>query len=211
MTLDAKLKALRDAATPKGKKLYDDLIKHLADSGALDGVLMAGSPFPDFALPNDAGRIVRRSELLANGPAVVVFDRGAWCPYCTVVLGELAKLSPEIRAAGASIVAVTPDASGGGARIKAECGIDFDVLSDLDNVLGMQCGLIFPLPDNVRKTYIDLGIDLERINGNDMWLLPAPATFVVGQDAIIKHTSLDIDFRYRVEPAEILKSVRALR
>ena len=211
MTLDAKLKALRDAATPEGKNLYDDLIKHLVDSGALDGVLKVGSPFPDFALPSDAGRIVTRSVLLANGPAVVVFDRGAWCSYCTVVLRELAQLSPAIRAAGATIVAVTPEVGGGGARIKAQCGIDFDVLSDLDNVLGMECGLVFPLPDKVRQMYLGRGIDLERINGNDMWLLPAPASFVVGKDGVVTHASLDIDFRYRVEPAEILKAVQALR
>jgi peroxiredoxin len=211
MTLEDKLKAVRDGATPEGTKLYDDLVKHLKESGALDGVLKAGSPFPDFALPNDAGRIITRSALLENGPAVVVFDRGAWCTYCTVVLGELAQLAPAIRAAGASIVAITPDAIGGGARIKEQCGIDFDVLADLDNVLGMECGLVFPLPDAVRKAYIELGIDLERINGNDMWLLPAPATFVVAADGIIKHTHLDIDFRYRVDPAEILKSVQAVR
>lgn len=211
MTLEDKLKAVRDAATPDGTKLYDDLVKQLVDSGALDGVLKAGSLFPDFALPNDAGRIVTKSSLLAHGPAVIVFDRGAWCSYCTVVLGDLAKLSPDIRAAGASIVAVTPDATGGGARIKAQCGVDFDVLADLDNVLGMECGLVFPLPDAVRKTYLQLGIDLERINGNDMWLLPAPATFIVRRDGVVEKVYLDIDFRYRVEPAEILKSVRALR
>ena len=211
MTLDDKLKAVRDAASPAGTKLYDDLIKQLVDSGALDGVLKPGATFPDFALPNAEGRMVMRADLLAAGPVVIVFDRGAWCPYCTVVLGELAKLSPDIRAAGASIVAVTPDAGGGIARIKEQCGIDFDVLADLDNVLGMQCGLVFPVPDAVRKRYMERGLDLERINGNDMWLLPAPATFVVGQDAVIKHASLDIDFRYRIEPAEILKSVQALR
>jgi peroxiredoxin len=211
MTLDARLKAVRDAATPEGTKLYDDLIAHLRDSGALDGVLKPGMVFPDFALPNDAGRIQTRSALLEDGPAVIVFDRGAWCSYCTVVLGELANVSADIRKAGASIAAVTPEAVGGGARLKTQCGVDFDVLADLDNVLGMECGLMFPVPDAVRKRYMELGIDLERINGNDMWLLPAPATFVVGRDAVIRNVFLDIDFRFRVEPAEILKAVRDLR
>jgi len=211
MTLDDKLKAIRDRANPAGKKLYDDLIAHLKQSGALDNVVKAGESFPDFALPSAAGQIVTRTALLANGPAVVVFDRGAWCPYCTLVLSELAKIAPAIREAGATVVAVTPEVGGGAARIKAQCGIDFDVLSDVDNVLGMECGLTFPVPDNIRRAYVETGIDLERINGNDMWLLPAPAAFVVAKDATVRQSFVDIDFRYRVEPAEILKSVQALR
>lgn len=211
MTLDDKLKAIRDGASAEGTKLYDGLIEHLVGSGALNGVLKEGDAFPDFALPNAEGRIVTRSALLSKGPAVFVFDRGAWCPYCTVVLGELARMSGDIRAAGASIAAVTPDAGGGIARIKEKCGIDFDVLADLDNVLAMECGIVFPLPDSIRKYYMERGIDLERINGNDMWLLPAPATFVVGRDAVVRRVFVDADFRHRVEPAEILKAVRALR
>ncbi len=211
MTLDDRLKAVRDAASPKGTKLYDDLIKLLRDSGALDGVLKLGAQFPDFALPSAEGRLVTRAALLASGPAVIVFDRGAWCPYCTVVLSELAKLAPQIRASGASIVAITPDVGGGIARIKQQCGIDFEVLADLDNVLGMECGIVFPVPDDVRRAYMERGLDLERINGNDMWLLPAPATFVVAADGTVKQSFLDIDFRYRVDPAEILKAVQALR
>ena len=73
----------------------------------------------------------------------------------------------------------------------------------------MECGLVFPVPDGLRRAYLEKGIDLERINGNDMWLLPVPATFVVAQDATVKRSFLDIDFRYRVEPAEILSSVHA--
>lgn len=211
MTLDDKLKAIRDRSKPEGKKRYDDLIARLRQSGALDNALKTGETFPDFALPNAAGRIVTRANVLAGGSAVIVFDRGAWCPYCTLVLSELAKFAPELRAAGATIVAVTPEVGGGAARIKAQCGIDFDVLSDVDNVLGMECGLVFPVPDDIRRAYIGAGIDLEQINGNDMWLLPAPAAFVVAKDTTVKQAFVDIDFRYRVEPAEILKAVRAFR
>jgi peroxiredoxin len=211
MTLDERLKAVRDAASPKGTKLYDDLIKVLKESGALDGVLKPGDRFPNFALPSAEGSLVTRDGLLAAGPTVIVFDRGAWCPYCTVVLNELAQRAPQFRANGASIVAITPDAGGGIARIKQQCGIDFEVLADLDNVLGMECGIVFPVPDDIRRAYMERGLDLERINGNDMWLLPAPATFVVAPDATVKQSFVDIDFRYRVDPAEILKAVQALR
>ena len=211
MTLADKLKAIRDRANPEGKKLYDDLIAHLKASGALDGVVKVGESFPDFALPDADGKIVTRATLLSNGPAVIVFDRGAWCPYCTLVLSELGRLAPSLKAAGATVVAVTPEVGGGAARIKAQCAIDFDVLSDVDNVLGMECGLVFPVPDKIRRAYLEKGIDLERINGNDMWLLPAPATFVVAKDATVRQSFVDIDFRYRVEPAEILKAVQALR
>jgi peroxiredoxin len=211
MTLDAKLKEIRDRASASGTKLYDDLVAHLKESGALNGLMKVGAAFPDFALPNAEGRIVTRADVLTGGPAVIVFDRGAWCPYCTAVLGELAKIGPALKAAGAAVVAVTPEVSGGAARIKSQCGIDFDVLSDIDNLLGMECGLVFRLPDSLRRAYLEKGIDLERLNGNDLWLLPAPATFVIASDGTVAKSFLDIDFRYRVEPAEILKTVQALR
>ena len=83
--------------------------------------------------------------------------------------------------------------------------MDFDVLCDVDSVLAMQCGVIFPVSDELRAGYLARGIDLEKLYGNDSWMLPAPATFVVRKDAKVARVSLDSDFRYRLEPSEILK------
>ncbi len=204
-TLTDEFQELRDASSDRARELYDELAKHLNESGALAGALKEGDTFPDFALPDGEGKLVTRARLLETGPAVIVFDRGAWCPYCTTALKALGKVAAQIQAAGARLVAVTPEIGGGGGRIKDLCGIDFDVLCDVDSVLAMQCGVIFPVSDELRAGYLARGIDLELLYGNDSWMLPAPATFVVRKDAKVARVSLDSDFRYRLEPSEILK------
>lgn len=209
-SLADQLRELRDGSNARARELYDELARHLKESGALGGALKQGATFPDFELPDAQGRLVTRADILSDGPAVVVFDRGAWCPYCRTVLAALGKVASQIRAAGARLVAVTPEVSGGTARIKQETGIDFDVLCDVDSVLAMQCGLVFPVSDDLRKAYLERGIDLEKIYGNNAWMLPAPATFVVGRDAKISRVFLDPDFRYRLEPSELLAHLTQL-
>lgn len=70
--------------------------------------LRVGEPAPDFVLPNANGREVRLSDLLTQGPVVLVFYRGAWCPYCNLHLHALQETLPLIEARGARLVAVTP-------------------------------------------------------------------------------------------------------
>jgi peroxiredoxin len=210
-SLTAEFKRLRDGSSDRARELYDGLVKHLNESGALAGALKEGDTFPGFELPNAEGRLVTCAEILKAGPAVFVFDRGAWCPYCATALTALAGQAPAIRAAGARLVAVTPEIGGGGARAKEKTGADFDILCDLDSTLAMQCGLVFPVPDELRAGYLANGIDLEKLYGNDAWMLPAPAMFVVRQDAKVVRASLDPDFRYRLEPSEIVKYLAELR
>jgi peroxiredoxin len=210
-TLAGELAAIRDKASPSGREVYDRLVKHLIESGAIAGALKKGDEFPDFQLASADGRFVRRADLLARGPAVVNFYRGAWCPYCSAELRALAEIAPEIAAAGAMLAAITPEAGGRALRTKVDRGLDFEILCDLDNTLAHECGLMFPVPDEIRAVYLDRNIDFARIYGNEAWLLPAPATYVLRADGIIALAYVNPDFRYRLEPAEILKALATLR
>ena len=169
-----------------------------------------GDAFPDFQLASADGRFVRRADLLAQGPAVVSFYRGAWCPYCSAELNALAEVAPHIRAAGATLTAITPEAGGAALRTKIDRGLDFEILCDLDNTLALECGLMFPVPDDIRAAYMERNIDFVRIYGNDAWLLPTPATYIVRRDGVIAMAYVNPDFRYRLEPGEIVKALAAL-
>lgn len=210
-TLADELAAIRNKASARGRAAYDKLVKHLIDSGATDGALKEGATFPDFQLASAEGRFVRRTDVLANGPAVISFYRGAWCPYCSAELNALADVAPDIRAAGARLVAITPEAGGTALRTKVDRNLDFEILIDLDNVLALECGLMFPVPDDIRQGYMARGIDFVRIYGNDAWMLPTPATYIVRGDAVIARAYVNPDFRRRLEPADILKSLAELR
>jgi peroxiredoxin len=96
-------------------------------------------------------------------------------------------------------------------RTKIDRGLDFEILCDLDNTLALECGLMFPVPDEIRAAYMERNIDFVRIYGNEAWLLPTPATYIVRQDGVIASAYVNPDFRYRLEPAEIVKALATLR
>jgi len=210
-SLAENLAAVRERMGEQWDKLYDEIVKHLIESDAVSGALKEGDTFPDFQLASADGRFVRLADLLKNGPAVISFYRGRWCAYCSAELSALSEAAPRIRAAGATLVAITPEAGGTALRTKVDRGLDFDILCDLDNVLAMECGLVFPVPDSLRKAYMDIGRDFCMVYGNDAWMLPAPATFIVRKDGVVARAFVDPDFRRRMEPADILKTLEDLR
>jgi peroxiredoxin len=210
-TLADELAAIREKSSARGREVYDRLVKQLTESGAMAGALKEGAVFPDFQLASADGRFVRRADVLAHGPAVFSFYRGAWCPYCSAELNALAEIAPQIRSAGATLVAITPEAGGVALRTKVDRGLEFEILCDLDNTLALECGLMFPVPDDIRAAYLERGIDFVRTYGNEAWLLPTPATYVVGRDAVVAMAYVNPDFRHRLEPSEIVKALAKLR
>src|SRR5215469_11892127 len=68
--------------------------------------LGAGDPAPMFMLPDPDDVMISSAELLENGPLVVTFYRGIWCPYCCQDLKHLGNAAPDIRSCGASLVAI---------------------------------------------------------------------------------------------------------
>lgn len=205
------LAKLREAASPEGRVLYDAMVKQLVESGAMDQALAPGDAFPDFQLASADGRFVTLRSVLANGVAVFTFYRGAWCPWCSAQLKALARIAPEIKARGATLVAITPEAGGAALRTKIDRELDFEIVCDLDNTLAFECGIVFKVPEAVKAAYLSKGLDLSRIYGNNNWFLPTPATYVVGGDGRIAHAYVNPDFRYRLEPAELLRQLGAMK
>lgn len=190
---------------------YEAAISELRRTGFVRHALRVGQAFPDFMLPNAEGRLVARDDLLALGPLVVVFFRGDWCPYCRLTLAALEEALPRIAAEGASLAAVTPDAGGRALATKQRFAAHFEVLSDVDYGLGLQCGVIFRTPAPYRALMTKFGTDLAERHGNGSWFLPVPATYVVDAGGTVRWASLDVDFTRRAEPDDILAALVALR
>lgn len=205
-----KLSRMREEEDDFWRGLYDRMVQHLIDSDVAGDALKEGDAFPDFQLPNAEGRFVRKADLLASGPAVISFYRGAWCPYCSAELNALAEAAPAILKAGAALATISPEAGGAALRTKVERHLPFEILCDLDNVLGLECGLVFPVSDEIRTVYVAEGLDLSRVYGNDAWMLPVPATYIVKKDGTIAKAFVNADFRHRLDPQEILGTLSAL-
>jgi peroxiredoxin len=129
--------------------------------------------------------------------------------YWTLELKALQQSLPQIERLGATLVAITPDTGAALASAKRENGLAYEVLSDVDNGVGLMFGIIFRVPEAIRALYRRLGIDLGTRHGNstDGWLLPLPATYIVDRPGIIRHAEFDPDFKRRMEPAEIVRVV----
>jgi|APTNR8051073442_1049403.scaffolds.fasta_scaffold11046_1 peroxiredoxin len=189
--------------------LAADARQILAENGAMMA-LQEGETAPDFDLPSTAGEIVRLSERLGDGPVVLTFYRGGWCAYCSGYLSALQAALPAFRAAGAQLIAVSPQTIEASIRTVDKIGIGFLVLSDHDNAVTRQFGLVFRLPEAFRRAYAALDIDLPATNGSASFELPVPATFVIRSDRTITYAAVDADYTRRPDPGSILSHLQAM-
>lgn len=146
----------------------------LGGSGLLAGLPKLGDRELGFALPDDTGGIVASSSLLSQGPLVVNFYRGVWCPYCNADLTALNEALPRIRTAGAGLVAISPQTFATSRKARRDSGLDIPVLRDERNEVAVAYPLRFRLAPEVQAIYQRLGIDLAHAKGDHTWTLPCP-------------------------------------
>jgi len=166
---------------------------------------------PDFSLPNATGSKVRLSNQLKQGPVVLVFYRGAWCPFCNLHLHVLQKSLPEFKKYKASLIAVTPQQPDQSLKQIAKNKYPFEVLSDLQDVVMKQYGLYYELSPELVKLYKSKGLDVEAYNGKGRTALPIPGTFVIARDGRIRAVHAQHDYKERMEPAEIIRVLKTLK
>jgi peroxiredoxin len=178
--------------------------EELLDSNIAMRALQAGEAMPDFALHAATGKLVRLSDVLGQGPAVVSFFRGTWCGYCQAFVRTLADAHERFRAAGAGILAISPQREG----IEAASALPFPWLRDDDNAVARKVGVAFELPRDLSWAYRELGIDVPKLNQSERFELPVPATFVVGKDQRIRFAHVEPDYRRRPDLQAVLGAVQ---
>jgi peroxiredoxin len=189
---------IMDAAT-------DELVTHQAAGHALQ----PGDPAPDFILPDANGHEFRLYSALADGPVVLVFYRGGWCPYCNIHLRGFQNLLPQLTEAGAQLVAISPQLPDGSLTTQAKNELTFPVLSDVGLHTARAFRIAFELPKALLALYSDFDHPLIDANGETgATALPMPATFVIREDRTIAFAHVDADYTRRSEPAEVLRVVR---
>jgi peroxiredoxin len=213
-SLGARLAAYRDSTLrirPDIAKAYDDLVDRLdlLDGGAIGP--QVGERLPGFSLPDESGRLVSLAALLQSGPAVVSFNRGHWCPYCKLELRSLAGIHDEVRALGARLVSIMPDTATYTDDYARQNRLPFPILSDMDLGYSLSLGLVFWVGPEIQRLYSELGVELERYQGNGGHFLPMGAKFIVGQDGLVKARQVNIEFRERMEPQAVLAVLRDLQ
>lgn len=193
------------------RNTMDKAQQALKDSRIAERALAAGNDAVDFTLPNARGEQVSSEALRQQGPIVVSFYRGGWCPYCSLELKALQSVNAEIEALGARLVAISPQVPDESLSTAEKNRLEFEVLSDVDSKVADQYGLTFSLDEDLRPVYKNWGADVAVVNDDPDCKLPLPATYVINQDGKIVHSFVEEDYTERLEPDEILDSLRNLR
>lgn len=208
-TLSEQLEAYAAAGReffPAYSEAVDRLVLRIHENGGGENAPRPGEPMPPFLLPDETGRLVSLKSLLDAGPAAVMFYRGHWCPYCRLNVRAVIQAMDRIRALGGQVVAIMPETQAYAEKFKADADAPFPVLTDLDNGYALSLNLAIWLGAEIQGL---LSQDLSDFHGNDGWVLPIPATFVVGRDGLVKARFVDPDFRKRMEIDDLLAALKS--
>ena len=163
-----------------------------------------------FELPNVRGGSLSLSTVLQDGPVVLSFYRGSWCPFCNLELNALQAMLPEIKACGARLIAVSPELPDNSLSHAEKLGLEFDVLTDLGNEVARDYGLVMAIHETLRPLYLQWGLDVPAANGDDSYELPVPATYVIDTTGTIRAAYIEKDYTKRMEPAAIVDALKEL-
>ena len=208
MPLQDKLDALKmkfetEMAPPEVLAVMHRVTDELIASGQAERALKSDDRAPAFTLPDPEGKPVSSQDLLAKGPLVVTFYRGAWCPYCNLDLQALEEARLEIEARGASLVAVSQQTAANSRKSQQSNKLGFPIVGDKDGELAAKFGIRWRLPEDLQAIYKQLGADLTAFNGEASWTLPMPARYVIGQDGVIAYAEINPDYTRRPEPSDM--------
>ncbi len=164
--------------------------------------LAEGQKAKDFSLMGASGKTVNLFKELQKGPVVLIWYRGGWCPYCNLQLRSFQKELDTLKAAGAQLIAISPELPDNSMTTAQKNALTFHVLSDTNNAVAQEYGLVYTAPDDLKEKLP--GLDLRQHNGTKGRELPLTATYVVDRDATIQYAMITPDYKERAEPADVI-------
>lgn len=173
-------------------------------------IVQVGDIVEPFQLTDSHGEALTLDELVAHGPAVLIFFRFAGCPACNLALPYYNRqIWPTLAAAGIPLVAISPHLPEKGLdEIRARHDLGFRVASDRDNALGRRFGITFsqgevpagqPTPGWIGE-----------LTGTGTAEFPQPAVIIIHNDRTVRFVDVSPDWLVRTEAPEILAAVRQL-
>ncbi|PPH26661.1 peroxiredoxin-like family protein [Rathayibacter sp. AY1F9] len=185
----------------------DDLVA----AGAPSGAVTAGDALPAASVVTVDGDTVDLADVLGAGPAVLVFYRGAWCPYCNITLKHYNEtLAPELASRGVALVAISPQTPDGSRAAVANGDLGFTVVSDPGNTLASALGIVTAPSGDAQEAHTALGFAVKDSNADDTPAVPYPTVLIVDADRIVRTADVHVDYTTRTETEEILAAVDAL-
>jgi peroxiredoxin len=180
----------------------------LSAAGQPAGTAQPGTPLPDGDLLDVNGESTTLTAALDSSPAVIVFYRGGWCPYCNIALRAYqAQLVPALADRGISLIAISPQTPDRSLSTKEAKDLTFTVLSDPGNQVARQLGILTAPSDGARAAQLQLGLDLTKVNADSTTGLPMPTVLIADADGVIRWIDVHADYTTRTEPGQILQAI----
>ena len=200
--------AAADHLPPEVLDVFDRGIEGFLREGVPAGAIAAGDSLESFTLDDVNGIPITLDQLVAEGPAVFVFYRGGWCPYCNLALRTYQReLLPELDRFGSRLVAISPQSPDQSLSTAEKAELDFTVLSDPASRLARRIGISFQQSEDVLEAQRKLGLDLAQVNAEGSIELPRPTVLIVDQDHTVRFVDVQPDYTARTEVAEILRAL----
>ena len=173
--------------------------------------LSVGAKAPAFSLKDSTGATVESRAILKKGNMVLVFYRGAWCPFCNTYLHKLQTRLTDIAAAGGKLVAVSVETPDGSAGVMKKNGVEFTVLSDPNLDVARKFGIVYQLPADTDERYRSMGLDLAKRNAMEKPELPLAVTYIIDRSGTIAYAFIETDYKKRAEPDVIVEELKKLK
>ncbi len=210
-SLNERLEAFSEATRyliPGYQEAVDRMVGRLKAHDAGQSAPKPGEKMPPFAMPDEAGRLVTLDGLLGNGPLAMTFHRGHWCPYCRINTRALAEAQEMIASDGAHLAAVMPERQQFAAAFKAEGEVRYPVLTDIDNGYALSLNLAVWVGEEMQQILQSGGRRVPDYQGNETWVMPIPATFVIARDGVVTARFIDPDYRNRMTIADLIAALK---
>jgi peroxiredoxin len=183
----------------------------LAAAGVPADAVSVGDTLAPFALPDATGQTRTLEELTAEGPAVIVFYRGGWCPYCNLTLRSYQRdLLPQLAAYSARLVAISPETPDASLSTQEKAELSYPVLSDAAAELASSLGITFQPSEAGLMTQRKLGVDIRTTRADNGTLLPMPTVLIIDRDHVVRFVDIHPDYTGRTEVNDILAAVQTL-
>lgn len=183
----------------------------LRENGVPSTALGEGDTAPDADLLTVDSESTSFSAALAGIPSVVVFYRGAWCPYCNITLRSYQQdLVPALRERGAQLIAVSPQTPDGSAQSVTNGSLEFAVLSDPANALAEKFGIVTEPSVEARAAHTELGFDVADSNADESARIPFPSVYVIDEAGVVRFADVHVDYTTRTEVDVILSALDRL-
>lgn len=197
---------------PELSAVFDSEQRDLRDAGVPEGVVAVGDVAPDGPLVTPTGDTTSFAEARGAAPTVVVFYRGAWCPYCNITLRTYQQeLLPALQERGVRLVAVSPQTPEAAEQSIANGELAFPVLTDPENVLAGRFGIVTEPSAAARGAHTQLGFDVADSNADATAAIPFPSVFVIDAEGVVRFADVHVDYTTRTEVATVVAAVDDLR